>query len=284
MTFLRIGIIDFIDIILVAFIFYQIYMLMKGTVAIKIFTGVAALYFIWLVVKALNMRLLSTILGQVMGVGVIALLIVFQQEIRSFFMLISNKYFSKFELSGKKLLSIFSHQPQGVKVTEIIDACVNMSKKKIGALIVISRRSELGQIRSTGTELEAKTSSLLIQNIFFKNSPLHDGAMVITKEKIKAAGCILPVSQNKRLPESFGLRHRSAYGITENTDSIVVVVSEETGNISFFETGNFITSMSTDELSKILEDRFPVNNNTNYNTHTIKEKLLSKLTNLKEKI
>ena len=256
MTFLDIGIIDIIDIFLVAFLFYQVYMLIKGTVAIKIFTGVAALYLIWLLVKALNMQLLSTILGQVMGVGVIALLIVFQQEIRKFFMLFSNKYLSKFDFSFDKTFGFLIKEEPKVKVWSIVKACVNLSKTKTGALIAISQKSDLLSFIETGVIIDAETSTQLLENIFFKNSPLHDGALIITNNKIKAAKCILPVSEKINLPEDFGLRHRSAYGLSEQTDAVIVTVSEETGFISVFQNENYKREISITKLRKILEKEF----------------------------
>ncbi len=257
MTFLQIGIIDIIDVFVVAYIFYQIYMLTKGTGAIKIITGVAILYFIWLLVKALNMRLLSSILAQVMGVGVIALLIVFQQEIRIFFMHISNKYLSNFELKVVNFIQRYTNEnPNMIKSEEIISACVSMSASKTGALIVISQKSELKQIIGTGTSLNSDISSKLIENIFFKNSPLHDGAVVISKDKIKAAGCILPVSKSNKIPENFGLRHRSGVGITEETDAIVIIVSEETGKISLFEGEKRFVGISETRLREIFTGYF----------------------------
>ncbi len=256
MTFLDIGILDIIDIVLVAFLLYQVYMLIKGTAAIKIFSGIAAMYLVWLIVKALNMQLLSTILGQIMGVGVIALLIVFQQEVRNFFLLISNKYLSNIDFSFKNVFSSFIKKEPEVKVWSIVKACVTFSKNHIGALITITKESELQPYIETGIKLNADTSVQLLESIFFHNNPLHDGSVIISKDKIKAAKCILPVSENKELPSEFGLRHRSAHGLAEQTDSVVIVVSEETGFISLFKSGTFKFNIKTTELRKELENEF----------------------------
>ncbi len=243
---------------LVAFLLYQIYFLIKGTAAIKIFSGIAVLYLVWLTVKAFDMILISSILGHVMGVGVIALLIVFQQEIRKFFMLLSNKYLSKVKFSFKNLLPLFSEKEPDVKVWSIVKACSLMSKSKTGALIVIARESELYAIIDTGIKLESETSSQLITNIFYKNAPLHDGAMIIKKDKIVAAGCILPVSDRDVRHEDFGLRHRAALGLVEQTDAVVIVVSEQTGNISLFYSSAYQKNISITDLRKQLEKFFIV--------------------------
>ena len=256
MTFFQIGFTDILDIILVAFLFYQIYMLTKGTGAIKIITGVAVLYFIWLLVKALNMKLLSSILAQVMGVGVIALLIVFQQEIRSFFLHISNTYLSKFELRSTRFFYKFNNEKFTINIQTIVSVCKTMAETGTGALMVICRKFELLEVINTGTKIDAEISGKLIENIFFKNSPLHDGAMVISKNRIKAASCILPVSKNKNIPDNFGLRHRAGIGITEQTDAVVVVVSEETGKISVFERNSRNVNLSELQLKTILTDLF----------------------------
>lgn len=256
MGFLKIGILDIIDILVVAFLLYQVYILIKGTVAIKIFTGVALIYLIWLIVKALKMQLLSTILGHVMGVGVIALLIVFQQEIRKFAIFISNKYISRFDFSLSLLFSNTTKLKSDVKVWAIVKATIRLSKTKTGGLIVITKRYDLFSQIETGIKLNADTTSLLIENIFAKNTPLHDGAVIITNEKIIAAKCILPVSQNKNLPEEFGLRHRSAFGLSEQTDAIIIAISEENGKISVFKHENYTLEIKAPELMKFLEKEF----------------------------
>ena len=263
--FITFRVLDIIDILLVAFLLYQIYMLIRGTVAINIFIGIFVLYMIWLVVKVLNMELLSSILGQIIGVGVIALIIVFQQEIRRFLLFIGTRYLSKNRFSIENWL--FPKQQSlvaPVNIDAIVKACRNMSETKTGALIVIARKSELQFYVDTGDTIDAETSSRLIENIFFKNSPMHDGALIIVNDKIKAARCILPVTENLNLPAHFGMRHRAALGITEHTDALVVLVSEETGKISFGVEGDIKYGISSMELRQLLEDH--LNPNTEQQT------------------
>lgn len=256
MTFLDIGIIDLIDILVVAFLLYQVYNLIKGTAAIKIFTGIAAIYLIWLIVRALKMQLLSTILGQVMGLGVIALFIVFQQEIRKFAIYISTRYLSGFDFSPNSFFKKVIKNKEDVKIWAIVKICVKFSKHKTGALIVITRKSELLPYIDSGIKLNADTSSTLLETIFHKNSPIHDGAVIITDDKIIAARCILPVSDNKKLPERFGLRHRSAHGLAQQSDAIIITVSEETGQISIFDEDKYSIDVSPAELKDTLERNF----------------------------
>ncbi len=256
MAFLNFGFIDLLDILVVAYLFYSIYQLVRGTVAINIFTVIIGIYLIWTLVKAMNMQLLSTILGQFIGVGVLAIIIVFQPEIRRFFILIYSEYLSNFNLSIENIFAKFIKQPPQVKVDSIIKACVNMAKTKTGALIVITDNSNLDSYEQTGTLINADTTDRLLESLFYKNSPLHDGAVIVIKDKIIAAGCILPVSESSSLPAHCGLRHRSALGITEVTNSLAVVVSEETGNISYFKNGKFFTNVSSEKLQKVLVDEY----------------------------
>jgi len=228
--------------------------LVRGTVAIKIFIGIFSVYLIWLVVKALNMQLLSTILGQFMGVGMIALIIVFQQEIRKFLLMIGSRYKFDKHFSFDKFLS--GELNTKTNIDEIAIACKQMSSKKIGALIVLTKKSDLINITSAGDLIEAKISSILINCIFFKNNPLHDGAIVITGNKIKSARCILPLSDRKDLPSKYGLRHRAAIGLTQVTDAIVIVVSEETGDIAFVKEGNIQSKLTSNKLKELLEKEF----------------------------
>ena len=191
-----------------------------------------------------------------MGVGVIALLIVFQQEVRKFFMLITNNYLFKIDISFKKLLPFLKDEEPKVKVWSIVKACSNLSKQRMGALISISRQSEMLAIVETGIRIDAITSSQLIENLFFKNSPLHDGSIVIKNEKIVAAGCILPVSDKSLDIKDFGLRHRAAMGLAEQTDAIIIVVSEETGGISIFNDNSYKRDISVTDLRQTLENVF----------------------------
>lgn len=258
MDFISIRILDVVDILLVAYLLYQLYMLIRGTVAINVFAGIFTTYLVWLLVKALNMQLLGSILGQVMGVAVIALIIVFQQEIRRFLLIVGTKYFSQKNFSLERLFSFFlkeSSVPQ-IDINAIVKACENLSKNKTGALIVISQKTELDTFAETGELINARTSHRLIETIFFKNSPLHDGALIIQNEKLYAAGCVLPVSDNKNLPKHLGLRHRAALGISETSDAFIIIVSEETGNISYAKFGKIKTNIKAKHLEELLEDEF----------------------------
>jgi diadenylate cyclase len=255
-AFISFRVLDFIDILLTAFLLYQVYRLIKGTVAINIFIGIFGFYLLWLLVKALNMQLLGSILGQFIGVGVIALIIVFQQEIRRFLLLIGTRYLSNKTISLDKIFSFdFSSAPR-VRVNSIVKACKSLSEKKTGALIVIARKSELLPYTQTGDIMNADTSSRLIESIFSKGSPLHDGAIIIVEDKVRAARCVLPISENTNLPASYGMRHRAALGMAENTDAVIIAVSEETGEISLAESGRIRKDISLKELMHFLEDQF----------------------------
>ena len=252
-AFITIRILDIIDILLVAVLLYQVYRLIKGTVAINIFAGIFAVYLFWLVVKALNMELLSSILGQVIGVGVIALIIVFQQEIRRFLLIIGTRYLSRSSFTLENLFSLNIKASTSVKVDDIVRACEKMAGSKTGALIVIARKSELSTIAEGGDILNAETTSRLLESIFFKNSPLHDGAVIIIGDRIHAARCVLPTSENIYLPAKFGTRHRAALGVTEKTDALVIVVSEESGAISVAKSGEIRLALKPGELKEFLE-------------------------------
>lgn len=253
MEFITVRVLDVIDILLVAYLMYQVYLLIRGTVAMNIFIGILSVYLLWIIVKALDMQLLGTILGQIIGVGVIALIIVFQQEVRRFLIFIGNQYFSRNRLTLEKVIPINLAQQPKVRIKSVIKAVINMAKSRTGALIVISKKSELTVYAETGDMLNADTTSRLIESIFNKHGPLHDGAMIITGDKIVAARCVLPVSENLNLPPNFGLRHRAALGMTENTDSLVIVVSEETGEISVAENGKLQNDLDPKDLMALLE-------------------------------
>ncbi|NOY37738.1 MAG: TIGR00159 family protein [Chlorobi bacterium] len=231
LLFITLRFLDVVDIFLVAFLLYQLYRLIRGTVAMDIFAGIFLVYLFWLIVKALNMEMLASILGQVIGVGVIALIVVFQQEIRRFLLMIGNRYMKQPWFSS----GIFSDS-QSPMEQEVLDhiyhAVGNMSKNKTGALIVMARQSELAAVIKTGQNLDAVISSRLLESIFFKNNPLHDGAVVIRHHRIEAAGCVLPITENIFLPSKYGMRHRAALGLAEQNDAVTIIVSEETGEIS----------------------------------------------------
>lgn len=253
-AFLTIRFLDVLDILLVALLLYQLYRLIKGTVAFNIVLGLFSLYLFWLVVRALDMELIGTIMGQFIGVGVLALIVVFHPEIRKFLVFIGTNYTVNKVLSLDKLFG--THKPKTInseQIDALVDACISMSKTKTGALIVISGKSELNEQVNTGEKLNAKISSPLIRNLFFKNSPLHDGALIIKGNKIVAAGCILPLTQ-KELDISLGLRHRAAIGITETTDAFSIVISEERGSMSFVKKGEIRRRISKEVLVELLEE------------------------------
>ena len=255
-AFIHIRLLDVIDIILVAILFYQLYMLIRGTVAYSITLGIAAIYLFWWAVRAMQMELLSTILGSVLGVGVIALIIVFQQEIRRFLIFIGSRYVEGNRISVEKILNIrFESKPQ-VKIRSIMKAVMQFSLEKTGALIVIKNKSNLDMYAETGDVLNAETSSRLFVSIFNKTSPLHDGAVIVENDKIKAARVILPVTEKMDLPPEYGLRHRAGLGISEGTDSLVIVVSEEPGQLSTAENGILQTNIPSRLLRKKLEEEF----------------------------
>ena len=254
--FITIRILDILDILLVAFLLYQFYNLIKGTVAINIFVGIFSVYLLWLIVRALDMELLSSILGQVIGGGLIALIIVFQQEIRRFLLIVGSRYISNYQFSLANLFSLKTKAKPRIKTTEIVKACTDMSAFKTGALIAIARRDNLNHYEKTGVIINADTSNRLLQSIFFKNNPLHDGSVIIRKDKIIAASCALPTSERVDLPPRFGMRHRAAIGLTERTDALVIVVSEETGAISFAKHGELETNIGPNRLRQILKENF----------------------------
>jgi len=254
--FLSLSLLDFIDITLVAFLIYGLFKIVKGSIGFNIFIGFLSIYIVWFIVRALNMRLLSTILYQFISVGTIALLIVFQQEIRRFLLLLGkNRVVFTDHKSYKALLpwNWRNAYASEINFDELAIACKLLSKSMTGALIVLARSSELKFFASTGIHIDGDMSAKLLESIFKKNSPMHDGAVIMVKNKIRAASCILPVSESQNLPPEFGLRHRSALGIAEQTDALAIVVSEETGRISLASKGEISEDLSKDEdLSKRL--------------------------------
>ena len=251
--FFEVGLKDVIDILLVAMMLYYIYRLMKESRSLNVFMGILMFVLVWLFVsQVLEMRLLGSILDKLVSVGVIGLIILFQEEIRKFlYQLGAHQRFrrlSRIFSSGKRN----SEEEDKETIMPIVMACMSMAKGREGALIVIERGAPLDDIVDTGDTIDAVINQRLIENIFFKNSPLHDGAMVISKKRIKAAGCILPVSHNLDIPKELGLRHRAAMGISQDSDAIAVVVSEETGRISVAIKGEFRLRLSAEELESIL--------------------------------
>ena len=254
MTFLGIRFLDIIDIFLVAFLLYQLYKMIKGTVAINIFLGVFMLILTWLLVKALNMKLISSILDAIVSVGAIAVIILFQEEIRSFFLVVGTKYNAGRWFKMETFLAKNSKSGMlNIYIKPIVDACKNMAKSKTGALIIITKSSELLDVVKTGELVNGVISTVLIENIFFKNAPMHDGAMIITDNRIKAAQCILPISHNTDLPKNLGLRHRAGLGISQKSDAIVIIISEERGEISFARNGKLKRNVTPEKLIELLK-------------------------------
>lgn len=254
--FISLRFFDILDILLVAFLLYQLYFLIRGTVAINIFSGIFLVYLLWLLVKALKMSLLSTILGSFIGVGVIAVLIVFQQELRRFLLLVGtqdifNNRFSFQKYFGKNITVTSTNT-----LREISRACRNMAQTKTGALIVFTTRSELIQYIQSGDTINADVSHRLLEAIFFKNSPMHDGAAIIVGDTVKAARCVLPIDDDMILPASLGLRHRAAISMSNETDAVIITVSEETGYISYAKAGTLKRDVSHELLYAFLKKEF----------------------------
>ena len=257
---LDIRFLDVIDVLVVAYLMYVVYKLVRGTVAFNIFIGVVLLYVTYLLVEALDMRLLSLLLGSVVAFGVIILIIIFQPEVREFLLVLGNN-----TLKGrfKFLETLFGKQvvdgEMAFTLKSMQDALSNLSKSKTGALLVLSNASTLN-LEQTGQVLNAKLSSSLLQNIFFKNAPLHDGAVLIHKNMIKAASCILPLSKNKTLGKELGLRHRAALGITESNNVLAIVVSEETGDYALAEHGVLKTDLNLEQIMTRTREYLTLNN------------------------
>ena len=252
--FLDVSWVDMIDVSLVAVLLYQVYKLIRGSLAVNIFLGILAVYLVYLIVRAAQMELLATILGQFMGVGVIAMIILFQPELRKFLLLIGRSA----EFNRENIFKSFSNwrndYHDDFDIHQVLDAVKTFKATRTGALIVFSRDTELKFYAATGDALDAEVTKRLLISIFNKNSPLHDGAIIIYKGRIKAARCVLPVSENDHLPPHFGLRHRSAIGMSENTDTLILVVSEETGRLILARNGKYVKGLKLKHVEqKILE-------------------------------
>ncbi|KPQ13258.1 MAG: diadenylate cyclase DacA [Algoriphagus marincola HL-49] len=252
--FLDVSIVNMIDIALVSMLLYQVYKLLKGSVAIKIFLGFLSIYLIYLLVLALRMELLSSILGQFMGVGVLAAIIIFAPEIRKFLLLIGRSSLLSSDNMWRDLLFFWKKKDDtSFNINPIIEASKTLAGSNTGALMVISKSTELKFYAESGDILDAELSKRLLISIFNKYSPLHDGAVIIHNGKIKAARCILPVTE-REVPAQFGLRHRAGIGMSETTDSLVLIVSEETGQISMAKNGKILHNMSFQEVRETLND------------------------------
>jgi diadenylate cyclase len=252
--FLDVSWVDFVDVSLVAVLLYQIYKLIRGSLAVNIFLGILSVYLVYLIVRAAQMELLATILGQFMGVGVLAMIILFQPELRKFLLLIGRSA----EFNRENILKSFSNwrndYHDDFDIQQIIDGVKTLKATRTGALIVFSRDIELKFYVATGDPLDAEVTKRLLLSIFNKHSPLHDGAVIIYKGRIKAARCVLPVSENDHLPAHFGLRHRSAIGMSESTDTLVMAISEETGRLILARNGKYVKGLKLKQVEqKILE-------------------------------
>jgi len=251
---LQFTVLDVIDIILVAFLLYYAYKLIKGTVAINIFIGIVVIYLIYLLVDALQMKMLTNILGGFMSVGIIALIVVFQPEIRKFLLMIGS---TNLGAKGGLMKRLNFMRTQAINATEaevVVAACTKMGSSKTGALIVLERNNNLDFLVSTGDEMNITVTQPILESIFFKNSPLHDGAIIIANNVVKATRVILPVNNEKNIPARFGLRHRAAIGVTEKTDALAIVVSEETGQVSYIKNGEFTMYKNTEELINMIKE------------------------------
>jgi diadenylate cyclase len=254
--FFKVRLLDVIDILLVAILIYEIYNLLKGTVAINIFLGIVAVFIIWKIVDILKMELLSDILGAFISVGFIALIVIFQPEIRQFLLTLGKPNFIQHRRRRFLFWKLNDFYRSELDIDKIVQACQKMANIKQGALIVMTRQHELVQTVETGEMIDAAISVELLENIFFSNSPLHDGAVIITSNRIKAAHCVLPISKSLKLTANIGLRHRAAVGITELSDSIAIVVSEQTGKISYAMNGYLTRNVQPSELQDFLVREF----------------------------
>ncbi|RNL82721.1 TIGR00159 family protein [Sinomicrobium pectinilyticum] len=253
--FLDFKIIDIIDIVLFAFLLYYIYKLVRGTVAVNIFIGFGIIYLIWRITKELQMHMMSNIFGSFMSVGFFALIVLFQQEIRKFLLTIGSTNLAN-RKNLKKYFKFFRDDNFDVKtnVEVLVAACEKLGSTRTGGLLVIERNTPLDFVKNTGDNMYIKITGPIIESIFYKNSPLHDGAAIIEGNYIVATRVVLPVSNERSIPLRFGLRHRAAIGITDKTDAVVLVISEETGQISYIKDGQFTLYNNTEELINIIKE------------------------------
>ena len=245
-----------IDVILVATMLYYAYKLVRGTAAIIVFRGFVIIYIVWWITDLLNMNILSSILGGFIGVGVFAIIIVFQQEIRKFLLLLGSSRIANNKSLWKRFSLFFkiSKQQAKLNIDEFIVSCKKLKKTKTGAIFVFERNNSLDFIKDDGDKINAEISFAIIESIFHKNSPLHDGAVIIVGNLIVSSRVTLPVSKNKKINKSFGLRHKAAIGISEESDAVCIVISEETGKISYVKNGDFCDYKNDDELKELLSE------------------------------
>jgi diadenylate cyclase len=268
--FLEVSWVDFVDIALVSVLLYQVYKLIRGSIAMNIFLGILALYLVYLIVRAAEMELLATILGQFMGVGVLAMIILFQPEIRKFLLVIGRG--TEFRENIFKTIANWRHEyHDDFDVNEVLEAAKSLKATKTGALIVFSRDTELKFYAQTGDALDALVNKRLLLSIFNKNSPLHDGAAIIYKGRVKAARCVLPVTENDHLPAHYGLRHRAAVGMSENTDTLVLAISEETGRLILARNGKYLRLIKLKHVEKKILDYLHNNESARWEELSVEE-------------
>lgn len=254
MDFLNLRILDIVDIVFLAILLFYIYKLVKGTVAVNIFVGIVIVWLFWKLTQLLQMELLSSVFGEFIGAGIFALIVVFQQEIRKFLLMIGSTNFTQRRKFLRQFRFVKDDTQISTNINAIVNACEAMSRTLTGALIVIQKSTSLDFVKNTGDKMNIEINQPIIESIFYKNSPLHDGAMIIEDNKITATRAILPVSNDRTIPLRFGLRHRAAVGITEKTDAIALVVSEETGQISYLKDGELVIFEDLVELINKLRD------------------------------
>ncbi len=253
--FLEMSIADILDILLLGLIIFFAFKWLRGSSAMSIFVAIVSLYLIRVLVSAFNMKLMTALMETVLDVGVLALIVIFQPEIRKFLISLGNRYMNS--AKGREIINKILGKGSGSMVdseavNDITEACRRMSEDKTGALIVLANKTPLDDITGTGDRIDAAVHKRLIMNLFFKNSPLHDGAMVIARNRIVAARCTLPITERTDIPANYGMRHKAAIGITEVSDADVIVVSEETGTISFVKGGKVTPIQNINELKLIL--------------------------------
>jgi diadenylate cyclase len=247
-------ILPIIDIILVAIMLYYAYKLVRGTAAIIVFRGFVIIYIIWWITDLLNMNILSSILGGFIGVGVFAVIIVFQQEIRKFLLLLGSSRITNNKSYWKKFNLFFriSEEKAKLNIEDFLEACNKLKKDKTGAIFVFERNNNLDFVKEDGDSINAELSIPIIESIFYKNSPLHDGAVIIVGNVIVASRVTLPVSKSKKINKSLGLRHKAGVGITEESDAISILISEETGKLSYIKSGKIISFKNNEELKSLI--------------------------------
>ncbi|GIV26803.1 MAG: membrane protein [Bacteroidia bacterium] len=251
---LHIGWNDVLDIFLVAVLLYVLYNLVKGTSALKVFWGLGLIYLVWVIVTALDFKLLSSIVGKFINVGIITIIVIFQQEIRKFLLLIGSTQFWKQHYSLFKIKEAFKEDIiVNIPLNILQDACYNMSRNKTGALIVIAQKDDLNLYEQSGWPVNAPVTEYMLESIFYKNAPMHDGAVIIKNNIIVAAKCILPVSESDKLPSHAGTRHRAALGISEQTDALAISVSEQTGAVSIAKNGELHHNVEHKDFIPLLE-------------------------------